>query len=64
MKTRKDQIHKQVLAGYFKPISTASGDAPQKSMPQRQSNNGKGVDELFKKLQTKELSARPKEKAK
>ena len=60
MKARKDQIHEQVLAGYFRPISTTSGGVPQKTMPQRQSNNGKGVDELFKKLQKKELSGRPK----
>ncbi len=52
---RRKQIHDQVKAGYLKPFgstSTSSSDNPRnrKSKHQRQIDNGKGVDEVLKKM--------------
>lgn len=52
--TRRAQIHAQVVAGYLKPLNaTASttGEAPQSEKHQRQIDNGKGIDEVFKNME-------------
>ena len=51
--TRRAQIHAQVEAGYLKPLATVSAAAdssPQNHPRQRQIDNGKGMDELLKKI--------------
>ena len=52
---RKKEIHEQVTAGYLKPLGAPdapAGGIPQKkkNKRQRQIDNGKGVDEIFKKI--------------
>ena len=53
---RRREIHAQVEAGYLKPFgagtTAASGTPQNKSKRQRQIDNGKGVDEVFKKMAT------------
>jgi len=60
---RRALIHAQVTAGYLKPLgaqSSTSEDASQNTPPkrQRQIDNGKGVDELFKQMNTTESKTR------
>ena len=49
---RQAEIHAQVAAGYLKPLGTfdPSTSTINTKTVQRQIDNGKGVDELFKKL--------------
>ena len=52
---REKEIHRQVKAGYLKllkPTGTGSTSRTQKTL--RQIDNGKGVDELFKKIKSLE----------
>lgn len=52
---RENEIHRQVKAGYLKPFKpTDSGESPQNKKKKRQIDNGKGVDELFKKIKSLE----------
>lgn len=55
---RKEEIHDQVMAGCLKPLSSGTSDAgqPQNNKKNfiRQINNGKGLDELFKKIKSRE----------
>ena len=54
---RKEEIHAQVVAGCLKPLSsvTSSGGQPQnKKKFVRQIDNGKGIDELFKRMKKQE----------
>ena len=59
---RKNEIHAQVVAGYLKPLdssaATSDDPPPQKNRPShlRQIDNGKGVDEVFKEIKTKEIT--------
>jgi len=60
---RQALIHAQVQAGYLKPLGTQSAtsdDDSQNTPPkrQRQIDNGKGVDELLKKMNTSESKTR------
>ena len=59
---RKEEIHAQVMAGALKPFlgttGAASGESTERKKPKavRQIDNGKGVDELFKRMKSKEVS--------
>ena len=57
---RREEIHAQVVAGCLKPLSSVGSESgseqPQNKKKEfvRQINNGKGIDELFKKMKTHE----------
>ena len=55
---RKEEIHAQVVAGCLRPLSSVTSDSgqPQNKKKEfvRQIDNGKGIDELFKKMKKHE----------
>ena len=60
---RKEAIHKQIKAGYLKPLkittNTSTTSRPKKTAKHsRQIDNGKGIDELFKSRLTKSLKTK------